>query len=631
MNYKVGFLLFLSSGISAHKPDKAIKLLDKVHEAQAYWEVMARDKKLGFWKRPPHKWLSWGWKKEIVNHQRALAKRRAELIHHLGIISENPKALSYLEAVRVQDRATVSLMHHGTPSHFNRRWLSYAGVIASTAALVFYLHRFQQEHVLFILDAQSRSLASTLEDTHPFLGHDYVTKDGQQYLQVKKEDEVRAKHFLENQNISYEKDTPQLSLCWYNEQGESKVREFIWKHGIQPVQEIYKILRNESPVKTEILTTDKDFNKDLYEQQLISVLKDAQKVEQTAPLMTKYLNGRTIEDLQFQEKRNVFDALLFSLGELLPDQMRIGIEQLHTTTKRTAILSLDTKTVNEPVVAPSAQTEKDSKSLIKAFGDLKTGFGTLEQKIERLASEDPAHLAKVEETVGEIAPIYLAPQGVNDLAQNVGVVLRKADKGLDKADKLADKINALLVETQSYSDLIKALIANISTMAEKNTGLASLVFKIILTNAFEIKLKGAALGHEIHTFAERSKLNVELSATIPLMLTTYLGYLAASGIYRHATALTILTPLKTDLISLQLVLNKERYTKDCAALSLDYKGECFYWIQRLHRYKDGLPGAYRATYRRYLDDLENQILLPEQKMIIIDCLFKELDPLFKKD
>ena len=128
-----------------------------------------------------------------------------------------------------------------------------------------------------------------------------------------------------------------------------------------------------------------------------------------------------------------------------------------------------------------------------------------------------------------------------------------------------------------------------------------------------------------------AQLNIELSKTIPLMLSIYLGYLGTSTIYRHATALTIITPLKTDLVSLQLVLNKERYTKDCAALSKNFKGECFYWIQRLHRYKDTLPVTYRATYRRYLDELESKTLLPEQKMTIITCLFQELDPLFKKE
>jgi hypothetical protein len=165
----------------------------------------------------------------------------------------------------------------------------------------------------------------------------------------------------------------------------------------------------------------------------------------------------------------------------------------------------------------------------------------------------------------------------------------------------------------------------INHLTEKSHRLIGLIVQILTTNALELKLKETSFTHTAHKAMHDAKL------ALPLMVGAYLGYLGASSIYRHTTTLTILTPLKTDLVSLQLLLNKERYTHDRSALSIEFKGECFYWVQRLHRYKDRLPTAYRATYRRYLDDLENQTLVPEQKMTIITSLFHELEPLFKRD
>jgi hypothetical protein len=201
--------------------------------------------------------------------------------------------------------------------------------------------------------------------------------------------------------------------------------------------------------------------------------------------------------------------------------------------------------------------------------------------------------------------------------------VRKQIIDINLGKKTANEGKELIREAQKYANVI-------NHVAETTPGIFGLIVQIVTTTAFELKLKEASFTHMAQSAIRDAQLNIELSKTIPLMLSAYLSYLGISSVYQKATALTIITPLKTDLISLQLVLNKERYAKNCAAFSQDFKGECFYWIQRLHRYKEKLPSTYRATYRRYLNELEDKSLVPQQKMTLIACLFHELDPLFKK-
>ena len=560
MNHKLLIALILNLKIEAHQPEKVVLLLDQIHEAQAYWEVMARDKKLRFWKRPTHTWLASTWKADIICHQKNLAEQRTELIEVLANLSENQKSLSYETFSKLKKRTVLTLIDHGALSHFKRRWVSYASIATAAAAIVFYLHKFKQDHVLFIIPPQNNSLASSLENLYPFSGHKYVTdQDGTQYLQVKKSEEEKAKIFLADENIIALKGSPYISLCWRNEQGENKVQEFIRKYGIQPIQKIYTILKNEDQPETKLLTTNSKRNEQLYETTLTKVLQNAMEVEQAANIMHKNLNGKAIGTLSLPEKQELFLNLTAGIGDMINTQ-------------------------------------------IKEVGDL-------------LHAEDQRiHASKQDTTL--FTP--LSEDGPwRRLRQEYNLVVATANDNKELVKSLGG-------EAQKYANVINHL-------TKTTPGFFGLIVQIVTTTAFELKLKEASFTHMAQSAVRDAQLNIELSKTIPLMLSMYLGYLGANTIYRHATALTIITPLKTDLVSLQLVLNKDRYTKDCVALSKNFKGECFYWIQRLHRYKDKLPVPYRATYRRYLDELESKTLLPEQKMTIITCLFQELDPLFKKE
>ncbi len=198
-------------------------------------------------------------------------------------------------------------------------------------------------------------------------------------------------------------------------------------------------------------------------------------------------------------------------------------------------------------------------------------------------------------------------------------------KNIKKINLIGTTVNEFKELAQSLGEEAQKYAILMNRLTEKNTDLVGLTTQILTTHALELKLKEACISHMAQSTIRDAK------KAIPLAIGLYIGYLGMSNIYQHTIGISLVIPLKKDLISLQLVLNKERYAKDYATLSQGFKGECFYWLQRLHRYKDKLPVPYRAMYRRYLDDLENPTLLPEQKMTIITCLFHELDPLFKKD
>ena len=472
MNYKLCIALILSLNTQAHPLKKTISLLDQIHEAQAYWEMRAQDKKLNFWKRPPHTWIASSGKTEIKYHQKILAQQRSELIGTLAALSENQKQVSSVDVKKLLKQTNRILVKHGAPAHFKRHWVSYAGISAATAVIVISFH--------------------------------------------------------------------QMHHC-----------------GINPLKDMYTFFKNEGNSDSKIFTTNIKDNEQLYEDTVTKVLINAVAVDQTAPLMQQSLKGKAIQELTFPEKKRIFLKLTAELGAAI-----------HTEIKHA-----------EEFLQNENQNLTDSKQNISLFTPLQDN-GRYPEFYRKSIPEINRALSTINEFTA--------------LGKNLGG------------------------EAQKYINLINHL-------TEKDPGFAGLIIHILTTHVLELKLKEASVTYRAHQALHNAKL------AIPLMVGTYLGYVGINSLYKYTTASTLITPLKTDLISLQLVLNKGRYIKDCTALPQDFKGECFYWIQRLHRYKESLPASYRTTYRHYLNDLENKTLLPEQKMTLITCLFHELDPLFKRD
>ena len=135
MNYKVCIVLILSLSAQAHPLKKTITLLDKIQESQAYWETKSQHKKLIFWKQPQR-----SWKTQIKHHQKILRQQRTKLILILAALSENPQPISSVDVKKLHTQTNHILMKHGAPSHFKRRWGSYAGLVGGLTGLALYLH-----------------------------------------------------------------------------------------------------------------------------------------------------------------------------------------------------------------------------------------------------------------------------------------------------------------------------------------------------------------------------------------------------------------------------------------------------------------------------------------------------------
>ena len=91
-------------------------------------------------------------------------------------VSQNPST-KWMHSI--QKKYKRELMYHRAPSHFNRQWLSYVAVAGAGIATAIYFRLYSQAHTLFILDPHARSISSTLHDSPPVLGYDYVNHKGQ--------------------------------------------------------------------------------------------------------------------------------------------------------------------------------------------------------------------------------------------------------------------------------------------------------------------------------------------------------------------------------------------------------------------------------------------------------------------
>ncbi len=120
----------------------------------------------------------------------------------------------------------------------------------------------------------------------------------------------------------------------------------------------------------------------------------------------------------------------------------------------------------------------------------------------------------------------------------------------------------------------------------------------------------------------QSQLPIILIGAIPAALVFYGAYKGIKKTYHTLTSMQSTEPLKHDLLQFQLHLNKHRYIK-LSELSSFYHGMSCYWIAQLKEYCSSLSHIYKLSYMQYIDELNKDDLTPEQKIIIIECMFKE--------
>ncbi len=787
MKYKIIALLCISLSLQANTSETLVKLLDEVYIAQAYWKGAEHNSAWRFWKRPPHKWVSKTWNLEVEAHKNTLETIESELIDHLARLSEPSTTLTPETVKHLKKKYQLELALHGVPSHFNRQWITYAGGISCVAAIALYLHRFSQNHTLFILQTTpDQDFANILDSGHRFQGHDFVNYKGQKYLQVKKNQEAMAKEFLQSRQISYNQTHPDFSLTWYNAKGESKVREFLYEHGVVPIKEILRILKNESGAQLPIFTTDPALGKELLEKKLEHLISNAAKEKETAELVEKYLRKRPVETLSYEEKRNIHDALFCNLTEIISEHVKScantlnsAQQRLQKTTIPTHLKQLETELLNIeipkplathtpltkpenlpliPIPAPTTPTPSASSpsnatsqptvvpqsleeqliqqgqalagkgsaiaTMVKTIPNTFTsaanglqdainqsqpiigeqvatvikGSNTLQNEpmvnqkpptstwIARTFISNPdetlADLSKIITKIDQVAdtvqnnvipPVIGTVQEIGTLASNLnktvnyvnGTTLPEIHKGIktvnDNAPAIIDNVNKTFVlahdlaaqakqtgervnrlldkvefdfipplqnivdDSQTITHTMNALVTYGQDMFKNNSSLFSLCVEILTARFTQRDLQFAAVMHELGKTTQRLKLNMEISATIPLMIAGFATHKGCTYLYEHTLVKPFLKTFKRDLVYLQLLCNKERYIKDASNLSTRYKGLLNYWITRLKRHTKKVPSALRNPYKEYLETLESKDILPEQKITVIECMFREYD------
>ncbi len=120
--------------------------------------------------------------------------------------------------------------------------------------------------------------------------------------------------------------------------------------------------------------------------------------------------------------------------------------------------------------------------------------------------------------------------------------------------------------------------------------------------------------------ATRQSLTLAMMSTIPLAITGYLIYRGTDSVIKKISKRTFIAPLKQDLLSLELTLNSNSHR---VMLTTHTKGLCLYWTTRLTSYIKKMSTKERPRYALYIEQLNNQTLSAQQKIQIIECMFKE--------
>ena len=595
-----------------------------------------------------------------------------------------------------------------------------------------------------------------------------------------------AKEFLQSRQISYSQTSPNFSLTWYNTKGESKVKEFFYEHGVVPVKEIFKILKNESGAQLPIFTTDPALGKELLEKKLEHLITSAAKEKETASLVEKYLRSRPVETLSYEEKRNIHDALFCNLTEIIsehvkgctdslnnaqnniqkttipthlkkleaeilnidmpeklaphtpftsPDKLPVISIPVSSTTTPSASRSLNTtmqtivppQSLEEQIMLQGQALEEKGYQIADAVKTIPESFittaNTIKTPINQAQPIIDQNVAKIidsadtlqknpienqkpptstwitrtlisnpDKTLADLShviiktdqitntlktelipPVITTTQEVGKLVSNLNAVvehvnnttLPEIDRGIttvndnapaiidnvnktfvlahdlaaqakqtgDRVNKLLDKVEfdfipplqTIVNDSQTITQTVTTLVTYGQDMFKNNSSLFNLCVEILTARFTQRDLQFAAVMHELGKTTQRLKLNMEISATIPLMIAGLATHKACTSLYERTLVKPFLTTFKRDLVYLQLLCNKERYVKDVSNLSTLYKGLLNYWITRLKRHTKKMPSSIKNSYIDYIKTLESKDILPEQKITIIECMFKEYE------
>ena len=126
--------------------------------------------------------------------------------------------------------------------------------------------------------------------------------------------------------------------------------------------------------------------------------------------------------------------------------------------------------------------------------------------------------------------------------------------------------------------------------------------------------------NKVEEVSQKLDLTVELMAFIPALVSSYAFLKGISTYSSKQLQKYTYKPIKKILIQWKLQLNKERYT---TTPSLYTQGMSIYWSIQLKEYIQHIPKTERVLYCNYLEQLNDETMNSEQKITIIQTMFRE--------
>ncbi|MFT6765216.1 MAG: hypothetical protein ACJAZS_000083 [Alteromonas naphthalenivorans] len=187
---------------------------------------------------------------------------------------------------------------------------------------------------------------------------------------------------------------------------------------------------------------------------------------------------------------------------------------------------------------------------------------------------------------------------------------------VDQQDKLAFLDDILTFSAkQSISD-IQSWHPFSTARTVKMLGNSGILF------AQQLRLEKMLATNTINQMSDKMNLTVEFMAAVPAMVGSYALFKGIRSYSASHIKNYVNTPIKKLLIKLQLQLNKDRYKQ---TPSFYTQGMSIYWISQLQDYTHRIPTQDREIYTSYLAQISDNALLPEQKITVIDSMFKEFE------
>ncbi len=192
---------------------------------------------------------------------------------------------------------------------------------------------------------------------------------------------------------------------------------------------------------------------------------------------------------------------------------------------------------------------------------------------------------------------------------------------VNNSNKVLNEIIAYIGQQQSSTFTRTALLSTPPPAAQSSES-SDLIARIFGLSIIKTFIQKNALANLIRELVAKQQLTFGMMATIPATVAGYAFYKSTIALTNRITKRTFIEPLKHDLLSLQITLNGHRYQD---TLDTHTIGICRYLTARLQGYIKKLSAKERPRYIMYNEQLANDMLTPEQRIQIIECMFKEFN------